>query len=204
MNKKLCKIIFKLNLFALTLLVSACGGNKSTDNVTPNSGTKSSENTELGTGVNNPVPFGTPIIYDGLDQIDAYKVEFTLLDVIRGEDAWQIIQEEYPQNAYHPALPPTDGKEYILIKIKAKTLEYNDNNPNTAIKPFFLSFADFSLVSKERIKYKDGLHDLYNDHAELYVGMEINHDVFGLINQDDTPSFVFGEGYRFAIWFSTE
>lgn len=92
----------------------------------------------------NPLPFGDTItvkenIYD--DSFNAYEsfVDITLLETIRGEEAWKIIQEE---NMYNE--PADDGFEYVLVKVKGflKESETEDDS-------LYFSSMNFNFVSDE-------------------------------------------------------
>ncbi|MDW0115032.1 MULTISPECIES: hypothetical protein [Sporosarcina] len=92
----------------------------------------------------NPLPFGDTItvkenIYD--DSFNAYEsfVDITLLETIRGEEAWKMIQEE---NMYNE--PADEGFEYVLVKVKGflKESETEDDS-------LYFSSMNFNFVSNE-------------------------------------------------------
>lgn len=92
----------------------------------------------------NPLPFGDTItvkenIYD--DSFNSYEsfVDVTLLETIRGEEAWAIIQEE---NSYNE--PADEGFEYVLVKVKGflKESETEDDS-------LYFSSMNFNFVSNE-------------------------------------------------------
>ena len=97
----------------------------------------------------NPLPFGETItvkenIYD--DSFNAYEsfLEITLLESIRGEEAWAIIKKE---NMYNE--PAADGFEYVLIKVKGflKESETDDDS-------LYFSDMNFKFVSNEGEVYE--------------------------------------------------
>ncbi|MEK4407007.1 hypothetical protein MKZ26_21790 [Sporosarcina sp. FSL K6-6792] len=97
----------------------------------------------------NPLPFGETItvkenIYD--DSYNAYdsSIEITLLESIRGNEAWAIIEKE---NMYNE--PAADGFEYVLIKVKGflKESETDDDS-------LYFSNMNFDFVSNEGEVYE--------------------------------------------------
>lgn len=92
----------------------------------------------------NPLPFGDTItvkkyIYDNSSNSYESFVEITLLETIRGEEAWAIIQKE---NMYNE--PADEGFEYAMVKVKGflKESETEDDS-------LFFSSMDFNFVSNE-------------------------------------------------------
>ncbi|AOV09108.1 hypothetical protein [Sporosarcina ureilytica] len=92
----------------------------------------------------NPLPFGDTItvkerIYD--DSFNGYdaSLEITLLETIRGEEAWAIIQKE---NQFNESAE--DGFEYVLIKVKGFLKDADTDDDSL----FFSSF-DFDFVSDD-------------------------------------------------------
>ncbi|WP_252504446.1 DUF4352 domain-containing protein [Sporosarcina sp. Marseille-Q4943] len=150
-------LMFCSVLFAMIL--AACGDidEKNTREVksSADEATESQEATEtakeeveekekpLGTR-SNPLPFGDTItvkenIYD--DSFNSYEsfVEITLLETIRGEEAWKIIQGE---NMYNE--PADEGFEYVLVKVKGflKESETEDDS-------LYFSSMNFNFVSND-------------------------------------------------------
>lgn len=69
--------------------------------------------TDLGKERNNPAPLADKIITDDW--------EISVLDVIRGDEAWKMVQEANQFND-----PPTEGMEYIAAKILAHNISTED------------------------------------------------------------------------------
>ena len=65
--------------------------------------------TDLGKDRNNPVPFGEMAITNNW--------EITFLDIIKGEEAWELIETANQFNN-----PPKEGMEYILVKVKVRNI----------------------------------------------------------------------------------
>ena len=125
----------------------------------------------------NPLPFDETItvkenIYD--DSFNAYTsaLDITLLETIRGEEAWAIIQKE---NMYNE--PAAEGFEYALIKVKGflKESETDDDS-------LYFSNINFNFVSNEGEVYEWGSavvpnelsKELYNDGTgERYIANQV-------------------------------
>jgi hypothetical protein len=97
----------------------------------------------------NPLPFGETItvkenIYD--DSYNAYdsSIEITLLESIRGNEAWAIIEKE---NMYNE--PAADGFEYVLIKVKGFLRESETDDDS-----LYFSNMNFNFVSNEGEVYE--------------------------------------------------
>ena len=148
---------------ALLLVLAACGdiNEKNSREVTPKNEAAAESQVEaeevveevivekpVGTR-SNPLPFGETItvkenIYD--DSYNAYdsSIEITLLESIRGNEAWAIIEKE---NMYNE--PAADGFEYVLIKVKGflKESETDDDS-------LYFSNMNFNFVSNEGEVYE--------------------------------------------------
>ena len=92
----------------------------------------------------NPLPFGDTItvkenIYDDSYNSYASLVEVTLLETIRGEEAWALIEEANMFNE-----PAAEGHEYAMVKVKGflKESETEDDS-------LYFSSMNFNFVSNE-------------------------------------------------------
>ena len=83
----------------------------------------------LGRKRENPAPFGETVITDDW--------EVTVLEVIRGEAAWDMIGE-----ASQYSEPADKGMEYVLVKIRARNIDTTDTDA-------FISGALFQVVDSE-------------------------------------------------------
>jgi len=149
-------------MWGALFMLAACGDidEKNSREVTPKS--EVSEETEkevedevdevveksVGTR-SNPLPFGETItvkenIYD--DSYNSYEshLDITLLESIRGEEAWAIIGKENMFNE-----PAADGFEYALIKVKGflKESETDDDS-------LYFSEMNFKFVSNDGEVYE--------------------------------------------------
>ena len=153
------KIMYMLSILAV-LLFAACGDIDEKNDREVNSEQDSKEEKEkevkqevekekaMGTR-SNPLPFGDTItvkenIYD--DSFNAYasSLEITLLDTIRGEEAWTILKEENEFNE-----PAEEGYEYVLVKVKGflKESETDDDS-------LYFSDMNFDFVSNDGEVYE--------------------------------------------------
>jgi len=155
--KKIMLIVSAL----LLLVLAACGDidEKNSREVTPKNEAAAAEVVEkeaeeevvekpIGTR-SNPLPFGETItvkenIYD--DSYNAFEslLEITLLETIRGDAAWALIEKE---NMYNE--PAAEGFEYVLIKVKGflKESKTDDNS-------LYFSNMSFNFVSNEGEVYE--------------------------------------------------
>lgn len=114
----------------------------------------------------NPLPFGDTItvrenIYD--DSFNSYDslVEITLLETIRCEEAWAIIEKENMFNE-----PAAEGFEYAMVKVKGflKESETEDDS-------LFFSSMNFNFVSNDGEVYDWASAVIPNELSkELYNG----------------------------------
>ena len=155
--KKIMLIVSAL----LLLVLAACGDidEKNSREVTPKNEAAAEEVVEkeaeevvvekpIGTR-SNPLPFGETItvkenIYD--DSSNAYEslLEVTLLETIRGDAAWAIIEKE---NMYNE--PAAEGFEYVLVKAKGLLKESETNDDS-----LYFSNMNFNFVSNEGEVYE--------------------------------------------------
>ncbi|WP_339254277.1 hypothetical protein NSQ43_07130 [Sporosarcina sp. FSL W8-0480] len=114
----------------------------------------------------NPLPFGDTItvkenIYD--DSFNSYEsfVEITLLETIRGEEAWSLIEKENMFNE-----PAAEGFEYVMVKVRGflKESETEDDS-------LYFSSGNFKFVSNDGEVYDWAFAVVPNELSkELYNG----------------------------------
>lgn len=153
------KMMLMCSVFLL-LVLTACGDidEKNDREVTPKNeaGAEAEKEVEkevvkekaVGTR-SNPLPFGETItvkenIYD--DSFNAYEsfLEITLLESIRGAEAWTIIEQENMFNE-----PAADGFEYVLIKVKGFLKESTTDDDS-----LYFSNMGFNFVSNDGEVYE--------------------------------------------------
>jgi len=81
---------------------------------------------EPGLGRANPYPLDTEVVTPYWD--------FKVLEFHRGEDAWQMIQADDPNNP-----PPLPGKEYVLIKVWLRNKNPTPNAQNFGLNEIFVT-----------------------------------------------------------------
>ncbi|MGA9049012.1 MAG: tetratricopeptide repeat protein [Dehalococcoidia bacterium] len=151
---------------------------------------------------NMPVGIGSPLDIEINSRGSAgndYKVRITLLQIIRGSAAWQLIMP-----AYHLNHPPKVGFEYILAKIRVDYL--NGLDPDTTLN---ISSVSFDVISEKGEEYSIYDQDMvigpkpFID-TSLYPGASHEGWIVFLVAQDDAkPLMTFGRSYdgTGGIWF---
>lgn len=174
-----------------------------TDNITPaETLPKEDDSVPIGTR-DNPLPFNTTILYDGTDTngtggtlYDTYKVEITLLDVIRGSDALAIAVDANQFNT-----EPAEGKEYLLARFRIRGLS-SENDAKIDINN-----ASFTLVSENGKTYDSftTISGIQPTLREMYAGgSQEGYACFEVDIDDKKPTIVFLERNNNGLWFSTD
>jgi len=121
-----------------------------------------------------------------------YQVSITVKSVIRGDEAWNLIEKE---NMFND--PPPEGKEYMLVKTSVAILD-----ADTEEEPFFISEYDFNFVSSKGNTYSNASvvapDALY---AELYKGGSAEGNIAALVDKGDTVDMHYEFGNK-RMWFS--
>ena len=143
-----------------------------------------------------PVPFGDSQTFDNLkNTYDAYKVDLTILEMLRGKDAEDMLKET---KARLPALE--DGKELLIVKLRVAALESKDD-AKVNVRSY-----DFGLVSSSGNKYESAyvFGSNLSELSEMYEGaMQEAYLFFQVDSSDEAPLLVFKEGYdNPGIWFA--
>ncbi len=101
-----------------------------------------------GDSPSNPAPAGKPFLAmiecgEGYTSQELYDMKITLVEVLRGERAWNLLKGASPSNS-----PPKSGFDYILARVK---LEFSARSPGPGcsheLRPE--QFAAFSADGKE-------------------------------------------------------
>jgi len=144
----------------------------------------------------NPAPIGTSLDIEFEYFLETYKARITLLEVIRGEEAWELIKEA---NIFND--PPEEGFEYILAKVRFEYLEGPD--PDTK---YDLSPLHFTAVSEDGKDYERPL--VVDPEPSIGVGLYpgASHEgwvSFHVAIDDSKPTMTFGRDYkgRGGVWF---
>ncbi|MEJ9331162.1 hypothetical protein [Bacillus licheniformis] len=172
-------IVCIVNLILLLSLV-ACNNTPSNSNH-DNSSDKKSETAELGS-IKNPFKFNDPqVIIDSVRGDDGKKYEaevsITVEDVVRGEKAYEILEEE---NSTNPTAE--DGYEWALVKLKVGLDKIeNEKYPITIAQAF-----SFDFVSKDGQIYNTDKPVIPNDlQGDIYVGTAKEGYIVQQVKQGD-------------------
>ena len=144
----------------------------------------------------NPAPLNITQSFSYKDVNTQFKAEIQVKEVIRGEDAWKMIQPVNPFNS-----PPRNGYEYLLAKIYFKLTDIPDG------KNYELTPAAFNLISEKGKEYVDKPFVVPPDpelRTNLYKGADQEGWVIYELRADDRkPRIVFGRMRDGAggIWF---
>jgi hypothetical protein len=152
--------------------------------------------TPIGYSRSNPAPIGTvlTIQFDWIGK--TYSVKITLLEIIRGEEAWTRIQEANMFNA-----APDQGYEYILVKIRFEYI----SGP-TADTAYTVSKVYFDVISEKGAEYPvvSVVPPTPNLDTTLYPGASNEGWAGYLVATNDIhPLMTFGRNYdgTGGIWF---
>ena len=144
---------------------------------------------------NNPVRLGQTAVIDNLDdKYSPYKLQITITDVVRGQEAEDMVMEG---NMFNDPAP--GSMEYLLFKVKIKLVDSGDYSE------YYVNKFDFDVVSQEGVTYETftsvaGLEPELS--SSLYIGEETEGYVPQLIMKGDSPRVVFTGFYDWDIWFS--
>jgi len=126
---------------------------------------------------------------------DIYKLNITLVEIVRGAEAWSRIEEA---NMFNDPAP--SGFEYVLVRIRFEYLEGPTADTSYDISPVW-----FTVVSSEgrEQEYESVVPPEPELRASLYPGA--THEGWGAYlveEQDDKPLITFGRDYkgRGGIW----
>ncbi|MFD3258156.1 stalk domain-containing protein [Paenibacillus lentus] len=161
---------------------------------------EATENTKSSTNSrSNPAEIGTTLPFTVKDIISDYGGSVNISQVIRGEQAWQMIQEANMFNR-----EPDTGHEYILVKAKV-TITRNAKS-DAAVG---LWGGDFTLVSTSgtAYDYPSVVTPEPKLDASIYIGSSSEGWVaFQVKKNDESPLVVFERKYdgTGGVWFKTK
>jgi hypothetical protein len=156
---------------------------------TPNTSTTPILGTRL-----NPLSINQPVIFDGMNTLfDTYKVELTLMEIVRGNDALAMAKQANMFNHTPPL-----GKEYLFAKFKILAIESkNDDSID-------VNSALFDLYSTSGVEYDDFVvvSGLQYKFTEIFPGAEtLGYACFYVDINDTKPNIAFQKMYNQGIWF---
>ena len=180
-----------LTSFILTCLVLAIASYANTQTSGVGSPTPA-----IGYSPLNPAPIGVTLADiiacgSGYDSHQTYDIKITLLEIIRGEEAWKHIKAASLSNE-----PPKVGLEYILARIGFEFLARGSPGDCS----YELNEEEFTAISSEGKEYKTPSVVLLNPklRGRLSSGDFVEGWATFLVGKDDNkPLLTFGG----SIWF---
>lgn len=161
----------------------------------PEADDESSQSSENAGTRSDPIVFGEEASFFGTfadrdadyEEFDA-QVDITVVDTIRGEEAWDIIINENQFND-----PAPEGKEYMINRIRIKL----SNATSDDLKAQF-SYRDFDYVSSGGSSYSFTSVVLPDELSfELYNEGEAEGNIVNLVDIDDSPLVRFDSSFFF-------
>lgn len=144
----------------------------------------------------NPAPVETEQIYKyESDYGTDYTVKLKITSAYRGTSAWNMIKRA---NMFNDEAP--NGKEYILIDVKAEVIDVEDDK---AINFDEYDFTPFSGSNSE-YERKSIVEPKPQFEASVYKGGTTEGYIAFLVDKSDThPKVVYGENYdgTGGVWF---
>lgn len=152
---------------------------------------------EEGSSRSNAAPIGTTLV---AEWSDGYVANATLLEVIRGENAWRLIREASAMWNN----PPEAGYEYLLARVRFVYVKGPDQDTT-----YNVYGSRFTAISETGLEYDDTLMAVVvvpkpELDATLYPGASYEGWAVYQVKEDDThPLLTFGRDYRGrgGIWF---
>lgn len=144
----------------------------------------------------NPLSMGDSVIVDCHDYLNGnYKIDISLKSIIRGNEAWALIQDA---NMFND--PPGDELEYMLATFEI-TLIQTENDAQIRISEY-----DFESVSAKGSVYDFdwAVSPEPSIEAELYQGGSTKGYVVLLVDVGDQPVIRYEYEYNKFVWFDIE
>jgi hypothetical protein len=143
----------------------------------------------------NPAPIGRVQTITVDDLLQKYKVEMSIKEIIRRDDAWEKIRAA---NIFNDPAP--DGCEYILAEIYFKVLDIDEG------QAYNLNDINIDMISSDGKEYEYAMVVAPEPtiDANLYKGASNEGWAVYIVKKDDaTPKLVFGRNYTGSggIWF---
>jgi len=137
----------------------------------------------------NPAPIGETLSIQVKDLSDIYKFKITVLEIIRGTQAWTQIEET---NMFND--PPKEGFEYILANIRFEYIE--GPSPDIVYEVFGYGL---DVISNEGKEYENPsvVEPEPKFDAKLYPGASNEGwATFQVAIEDSQPLLTFGRDYK--------
>lgn len=145
----------------------------------------------------NPAPINTVQTYSKTDSILTdynYSASVRVLEVTRGDKAWEIIKKDNMFNS-----EPKDGYEYVIVKVAYSLLSKENDGTITASSYNFNFYSTNNEEYEHVFVVKDGALS-----KDLFPGGNAEGYVVGQVKKDDpNPKLVYGIEYNGTggIWF---
>jgi len=154
-----------------------------------------SKPTSTGYSYSNPAPMATMQTLTKKDLLQTYSVDTKITQVIRGAEAWTMVQNANMFNS-----PAPEGYEYLLTKIYLKVNDINDG------EQYNLSDYNYTLVSSDGKDYEHSMEVAPEPllSANLYKGASNEGwAIFTVKTTDLNPKIAFGRDYNGSggLWF---
>ncbi|MCL2106173.1 MAG: hypothetical protein FWH26_03810 [Oscillospiraceae bacterium] len=145
----------------------------------------------------DPVPVGETLVYNGNISIrgyngEPYNFEITLTDVIRGDEAKNLLQDEYISRH------PEDEEEFIIAKFKIRYISSKKDDELSI-------YGYFDFVSNDWAKYSNTntVQNIKPAFKSIYPGGETEGYIWNIVSKNDTPLIVLLENTNGGLWFKT-
>ncbi|MEW4283451.1 hypothetical protein [Priestia koreensis] len=150
----------------------------------------------------NPIPFQkTATIEDDIydDNGDSYPIKFdlTMEEIIRGEQAYQMLKK---MNEFNEA--PPEGYEYMIVKSKVKFVESETKDLAFNID----GIVNFAVVSESGDIYSGDITPSTEPEFsfEMYVGNEKEGYIAGLVKKDEKAQLRYQKNLDGEVFFNLQ
>lgn len=144
----------------------------------------------------NPAPVGTAQTINIESYSGDYSTTITVTEVIRGADAWTMIQEANRYNS-----EPTSGTEYIVVKVKADLISA-ENDRSVSFSEYSFDCFNAQGTEYQNVSVVDPSPEFS---GSIYAGGSMEGYIVVSVDETDTaPRIVYGANYdgTGGIWFS--
>lgn len=142
----------------------------------------------IGSSRTAPAPIGATLNFSKKNIVDNYSGTVKLIQVIRGEAAWQMIQKENMFNS-----KPAQGMEYVLAKVEVKITQNAKTDAQVSLSEY-----SFTAVSGSGKDYQNPMvvAPAPAFDAKLYVGAsQTGWVALQIATTDQTPLLTIGRNY---------
>lgn len=169
-------------------------GNTSTINIKSKTGLGTTEQPTLTNNRSNPAKINEIVQMNSDSFMNGKsKIDLSVLEVVRGQAALDIIMKENPFNS-----EPEIGYEYMLVKVNVKLISSENDNPVN------ISSYLFEATRKDGTVYNNSVFAVIPDplSGDMYAGAEKQGFVVFMVEKGDTPLMRAYESYQKYKWFS--